>query len=500
MRILPLSSRLHESANTCRVLMLGATRSTARRPPYALPDGHWAIARQWMARIGFSGRHGEHAHVAVPQAGSHQEYLLIGYGDPSKLSPTAARKLGGMLALQLSALGLRDAILHLDNAAAGGWRDDSIRALSCGLVEGCYRTREESQPTKAWQRIHVAGASGPVPERLLREGLELGLAINHVRPLANSPGNLAPPRKIAETARQMAGSLGLRCEVWDERRLKRERGHALLAVAQGSQEPPRLIQLIYPGAKKTRLKPLVVVGKTITFDTGGISLKPGKSMEWMKFDKSGGMAVLAFMRYVAAVIRPARPVIGILAAAENMPDAGAMRPGDVVKSRSGKTIEIVNTDAEGRLVLADALDVAQDHDPVAVVDLATLTGAASVALGKHASALMSNDERLSDTLRAAGEAAGDRVWPLPLFEEYTSLLKTPFADLKNIGDGTAGTIVGGIFLQHFIRPGIRWAHIDLTAAWAEHKTKHGPAGATLLGAALLCRWLAAGCANQLDSP
>lgn len=498
MRIRPLSPRLAENADVCRVLMLcTAHTAKSRRSPYTLPDGQWALVQKWMARIGFSGRRGEHAHFTAPHDGPHREYLLIGYGDDATFSPTVARKLGGLVTKQLCALGVRRALIHLSNSGNGPWSDDAIRTLACGLIEGRSRTRPELRHKNDWQLLYIAGTSRPITKALLHEGAEMGDAINRIRPIANSPGNLGTPGLIVAAARRLARLTALRCTVWDKKRLERERCNALLAVAQGSANQPYLIQLTHPGERNTSLKPLVVVGKTITFDTGGISLKPGKNMEWMKFDKSGGMAVLALMRYVATALRPARPVIGILAVAENMPDAGATRPGDVVKSRSGKSIEIVNTDAEGRLVLADALDVAQDHDPVAVVDLATLTAAASVALGKQASALLSNDSYLVESLREAGEASGERLWPLPLFEDYKSLLDTPFADIKNIGDGTAGTIVGGIFLQHFIRRGIRWAHIDLTSAWNEYNTSHGPAGATLFGAALLGRWLAAGYLDRI---
>jgi leucyl aminopeptidase len=275
------------------------------------------------------------------------------------------------------------------------------------------------------------------------------------------------------------------CEVWNRARLKRERCGALLAVAQGSANEPCLITLRY--RPRDPRAPLALVGKTITFDTGGISIKPAKSMEWMRFDKSGGMAVLAAMEMIAR-LKIRRPVVGILAAAENMPGSRATRPGDVVVARSGKSIEVINTDAEGRLVLADALHVAQQHRPAAMVDLATLTGAAVAAVGHTVSAVM-GDERLVKQLFKAGEATGDRIWPLPLYEEYFDMLKTPFADLKNTGDGTAGAIAGGMFLRQFVAADTPWAHIDLTHAWEERDSASSPAGANLFGAQLVCEWI-----------
>ncbi len=497
MRILPLPHNAAAGTGALRVLLLDADfAASGRRFPYPLPPGDAARLRRWTQRVAFKGAAEEHTYAQVPGGRAPREYLLLGCGMPGKLTASVARKLGGTVTLRLRDLGARRAVIHMRASGGTRWSDDHVWAFASGLYEGRYAVRAESATAGTWRSIHIARHPDPAPGALLLDGASMGVAINLTRPLANKPGNLAPPRMIAEAVRKLAHKLNLRCTVWDERRLKRERCHALLAVGQGSGESPRLIRLEYPG-RDPRMKPLVVVGKTITFDTGGISLKAGKNMEWMKFDKSGGMAVLAFMHFVGATLLPRRPVIGILAAAENMPDARAIRPGDIVQSRSGKTIEIVNTDAEGRLVLADALDVAQDLDPFAVIDLATLTGAASVALGRPASALLCNDPALSDSLRAAGEASGDRVWPLPLYDEYEPLLNSPFADIKNIGDGTAGTIVGGIFLRRFIRPGVRWAHIDITSAWEERATRQGPAGATLFGAALLGRWMSGGYADRL---
>ncbi|HBA83046.1 MAG TPA: leucyl aminopeptidase [Verrucomicrobia bacterium] len=312
--------------------------------------------------------------------------------------------------------------------------------------------------------------------------------MSEVRDLANQPGNEAYPEAIAAKVRSLARKYGVSCTVLDEADLRRKGCNALLAVARGSRRPPCLIQLKYAG-KGRRQTPVALVGKTITFDSGGISLKPGKGMEWMKFDKCGGMAVLAAI-LTAARLKLPQPLIALMAVAENMPGGNATRPGDIVKTRSGKTIEILNTDAEGRLVLADALSLAADFKPSAIVDLATLTGAVIVALGHAASGLMSNNSELAEQLRKAGEAAGDRVWPLPLWQDYEDDIQGQFADLKNIGDGSAGTIVGGAFLRQFVPDNIPWAHIDIAGtAWLEKAKKYGAAGATLAGTRLLIEWL-----------
>jgi leucyl aminopeptidase len=315
-----------------------------------------------------------------------------------------------------------------------------------------------------------------------------GEVLTEIRDLANLPGNEAYPASIAKRAGALARKYGVACRVMNAEGLRREHCNAILAVAQGSRREPCLITLKYRGTRPG-LKPLALVGKTITFDTGGLSLKPAKSMEWMQFDKCGGMAVLA-ATLIAARLKFRRPVIGILAAAENMPGGQATRPGDIVRSRFGKTIEILNTDAEGRLVLADALSVAADHKPEAMVDIATLTGACVVALGHVLSAVMGNRQSLVDQLKKAGDTCGDRLWPLPLLPEYADDIRSQFADLKNVGEGTAGTIIGGKFLQEFVPESIPWAHIDIAGtAYEEKERSYSSAGATLFGAKLFVQWI-----------
>lgn len=456
------------------------------------------VLRKWLDQTGFKPEFGQYTYSIH----DNRLHIIIGAGEPDEWSPLRARRLGGHLAGVARRLKLTSPELHLETSSPLNIRPVHVRALMTGLVEGGYQLPDQrrSESTFKIENIDLVIPEGSVSDFLhaAQRGRDVGTVINEVRDIANQPGNIAPPMAIAAQARALAKRHRLKCTVWDRQRLLREKCHAFLAVSAGSHQPPCLIQLAYPG-RATSLRPLVVIGKTITFDTGGISLKPGKSMEWMKFDKSGGMAVLAFMALVGSVLKPERPVIGMLAAAENMPGGSATRPGDVVRARNGKTIEIVNTDAEGRLVLADTLDVARALKPAAIIDLATLTGAASVALGRPYSAVLSNHPPLSAHLQAAGDDSGDRLWALPLDAEYKGLLKSPFADLKNIGDGTAGTIVGGIFLEHFVPREIPWAHIDLTSAWEERATAHGPAGATLFGAALLAQWVDRGGLEALDA-
>lgn len=321
-----------------------------------------------------------------------------------------------------------------------------------------------------------------------RDASVTGEVLAEIRDLANLPGNEAYPASIAKRAAALARKYGVACSVMTAQGLRRERCNAILAVAQGSRHEPCLITLRYRGTRPG-LKPLALVGKTITFDSGGLSLKPSKSMEWMQFDKCGGMAVLA-ATLIAARLRLRRPVIGILATAENMPGSKATRPGDIIRSRSGKTIEILNTDAEGRIVLADALSMAADYKPEAIVDIATLTGACVVALGHILSAVMGNRQSLVDQLKKAGDACGDRLWPLPLLPEYADDIRSQFADMKNVGEGSAGTIIGGSFLQEFVPASIPWAHLDIAGtAYEEKERSYSSVGATLFGAKLFVEWI-----------
>lgn len=466
-----------------------------------LPAALSTEVRAWMKKTRFTASTGQFSYTRLPSGKGLVDLFLLGCGPAHSFHTGILRRVGGRIAVEARKIGADNLVIYLNSPLFPDVPPLWIRTLTTGLREGGYRILDGSPQNAepALSAVHfVVGdqTEAKALQRAADRGIKIGDAINATRSIANRPGNEAPPRVIANEARALARKNGLSYSAWGRAELKKQKCGALLAVAQGSREEPYLIRLTYPGKKRT-LAPLVVVGKTITFDTGGISLKPGKNMEWMKFDKCGGMTVLAFMSLIGSVIKPDRPVIGLLAAAENMPGDAATRPGDVVRSRKGTTIEIVNTDAEGRLVLADALDVAAGLKPACIINFATLTGAAMVALGRPASPIMGNHLRLRESLQVAGELSGDRVWPLPLYPEYKAALKTPFADLKNIGDGSAGTIIGGIFLQSFVPDTIPWAHIDLTSAWEERATSHGPAGATIFGAALLAQWMESGALDQL---
>jgi leucyl aminopeptidase len=302
--------------------------------------------------------------------------------------------------------------------------------------------------------------------------------------LINSPGNEVNPSYLAETAKGIAKQQALRCKILQKQDMQKLQMGCLLGVAQGSAQPPVLIMLEH-APNGTTEAPIVLVGKGITFDSGGISIKPAANMEDMKMDMAGGAAVLGTMQALAQ-LRYSRRVIGLVPASENLPSGTAIKPGDILRAMSGKTVEIINTDAEGRLILADALSYAvQTLKPACIIDLATLTGAVVIALGNYATGMMGTDETMMARLRAAGERTAERVWQLPLFEEYSKQIKSDFADIKNTGGREAGSITGGAFLKEFVGE-TPWVHLDIAGtAWTRESKPYVPKGATGVGIRLL---------------
>ena len=309
--------------------------------------------------------------------------------------------------------------------------------------------------------------------------------ISLAKDLANRPGNVCTPTHLAETAVELAAEYPvLQCKIMEEMDLENMGMGSFLSVSQGSRQPAKLIELKYSQSQVEGQKPIVLVGKGVTFDSGGISLKPGAAMDEMKYDMGGAASVLGTMLTVAKM-QPAVDVIALIPATENLPDGNASKPGDIVESMSGQTIEILNTDAEGRLILCDALTYAERFNPEVIIDIATLTGACVVALGAHATGLLSNDDQLSLDLTEAGEVAHDRVWRLPLWADYQKQIESPFADMANVGGKSAGTITAACFLSRFVE-NQRWAHLDIAGtAWNSGANK----GATGRPVALLSQYI-----------
>lgn len=313
-------------------------------------------------------------------------------------------------------------------------------------------------------------------EAAIRRGEILARSTNLARRLANQPGNRINPALLAEEARQVAEKYGLEIEVWGEPEMQKKEMNAILAVARGSDEPARFIVLKHLGDPRSDARPIVFIGKGVTFDSGGLSLKPAQSMEEMKSDKAGACAVLGAMQAVAE-LQVKKNVIGLIPAVENLPSGRAQRPGDVIRSMSGKTIEVINTDAEGRLILADALHYARSFDPQCIIDIATLTGACIVALGHVRAGLFCNNEALYNHLLKAAHRAGEKLWRLPLDDEYRREIKSDIADMKNVGSRWGGAITAAKFLQEFVGD-TPWCHIDMAGVdlFKEGQEGKGPTG------------------------
>ena len=373
--------------------------------------------------------------------------------------------------------------------------EGALRAATLALADACYvytATKSSKKPkgdkdkAKEPPRITEAVIGVPEAEALrepFRQAVAIASGVREAREWANRPANHATPTMLGEAARALAKAPRVSCEVLGPKEVARLGMGSFQAVAQGSKEELRFIVLRYEGAAKSQA-PVVLVGKGITFDTGGVSLKPAPEMDEMKFDMSGAASVLGVFRTLGE-LKPAVNVVGLIPACENMPDGGALKPGDVVTSMSGQTIEVLNTDAEGRLVLCDALTYAERFKPRAVIDIATLTGACVIALGGVRSGLFASDDGLADALLAAGDRAGDLCWRLPLDDDYAEALKTNFADVANVGGRPAGAVTAAKFLQRFASE-FAWAHLDIAGtAWKGGAAK----GATGRPVGLLVHYL-----------
>lgn len=363
----------------------------------------------------------------------------------------------------------------------------AVSAAVQGVAQACYvytHTKPKAESSQLTRVVVGVREPGSVVEAFdSSQGVALGVEL--AREWGNRPANHATPRMLADAAKALAKHPGIQCKVMGPAEVERLKMGAFLAVARGSEEPLRFIELRYTGAARSEA-PVVLVGKGITFDTGGISIKPAPEMDEMKFDMCGAASVLGVFRALAQ-LQPAVNVVGLIPACENMPDGRAVKPGDVVTSMSGQSIEVLNTDAEGRLVLCDALTYAMRHKPVAMVDIATLTGACVIALGGVRTGLFASDDALAQALLAAGEEAGDLAWRMPLDDEYAEGLKSNFADLGNVAGRPAGSVTAAKFLQAFVDD-VTWAHLDIAGtAWKSGAAK----GATGRPVGLLVNWLLA---------
>lgn len=418
--------------------------------------------------------------------------FLVGLGKKEKFKRDIVRQSAGTAAKALKRYRLEEGSFLVDSFPPRFSPEEMGEYLTEGARLGAYsfdryKTVQE-EPKKELKRLKLlVGRQAPARmERGVKVAQAIADSVYRVRDLISEPSNEVTPSRLAAVAKEIGKKTGIKVTVLENEQIKKMGMGGLAGVSRASHEGARFIIMEYNLHQKKQ--PLFVfVGKGITFDTGGISIKPANNMEQMKYDMSGAAAVLGILEAAARLKLPFR-LVGLAPTCENMPGGHAYKPGDILKALNGKTIEVKNTDAEGRLILADALSYAQRYKPDGVVDLATLTGACAIAVGNFAVALMANNDRLAQRVKEAGELSGERVWELPLWEEYSELIKSDIADVKNIGDGTAGTITGAAFLKEFVD--YPWVHLDIASrAWTEKDLPYIPKGGVGIGVRLLLNFL-----------
>ena len=408
-----------------------------------------------------------------------------------KMLATVAKELGKLPATSVSSTLDQVTVLNRDN----DWKINQHARILDAELYTFDELKTKNKRKKRLSKLAFVSLDKTIvtsTKKSIADAKALIAGISLAKDLANRPGNVCTPTHLAETAVELAAEHpALQCKIMEETDMENMGMGSFLSVSQGSRQPAKLIEIKYSQSQVEGQKPIVLVGKGVTFDSGGISLKPGAAMDEMKYDMGGAASVLGTMLTIAKM-RPAVDVIALIPATENLPDGNASKPGDIVKSMSGQTIEILNTDAEGRLILCDALTYAERFNPDVIIDIATLTGACVVALGAHATGLLSNDDQLSLDLTEAGEATHDRVWRLPLWADYQKQIESPFADMANVGGKSAGTITAACFLSRFVE-NQRWAHLDIAGtAWNSGANK----GATGRPVALLSQFICSQATNK----
>jgi len=423
-----------------------------------------------------TGKFGEFTLVHHPAGAAAARVLLAGAGKVEKFDADGARKLAGMAARHLKSKAIKKVAFAFDPAFVGAALEGAVLG---NFEPDRYRTGNDKKSIETIVVVDTGKTAGL--EETVERARVVAEAQNFTRELVNEPANRLAPMQMAEAARRMAAAQGLECQVLERAEMEKLGMGALLGVAQGSAEPPALIVIRYRPAGKEAKAHLGLVGKGVTFDTGGISIKPADGMEKMKYDMAGGAAMIGAMQAIAQ-LKPAIPVTAFVPCVENMPGGRAQRPGDIVTAMSGKTVEVLNTDAEGRLILADAITYARRQGCTHLVDAATLTGAIVVALGHIHVGLFTNDDGMRDRVLAAARAGGERTWAMPLDEDYREYLKSAFADIANIGGRWGGAVTAAMFLKEFAED-TPWVHLDIAGtAWLDDEKPHlakGPTGVPL---------------------
>jgi leucyl aminopeptidase len=477
----------------CDALILGVPQDTS---PLNLSRNERLkkACSELLATEDFKGKLNETSLLYTPNL-SAKRLLLVGLGEREKYDLEHLRQAVGTAAKTLGHLGQLQIACALETFLSEKFTvAEAAQSATEGMILAVYKytafKQSQAEDTRQVEKV-VFLIENATFQKQVKEGVRWGQivaeAVNFARDLQNHPANWVTPTRLAELAQEMAKEVGLKCVVLNKAEMEKLKMGALLGVARGSQEPPTFIILEH-SAGKQNLETIVLVGKGVTFDSGGISIKPSERMEEMKFDMSGGAVVMGAMKAIAQLKMPFH-VVGLVPAVENLPSGTSMKPGDILRASSGTTIEIINTDAEGRVILADALTYAKRYKPKAVIDLATLTGACVVALGPHASGLFSTDSELRDAIKSAAEKAGERVWPFPLWDDYHDDIKSDYADIKNSAGRAGGAITAAAFLSQFAE-GYPWAHLDIAGtAWTDKEKAYISKGGTGWGVRLLLQFL-----------
>ena len=445
----------------------------------------------------FKGKKGQTLTLLAPQGVQASQILLVGLGKANAIDDLVAQSAGGIVVRELSKSVDTTASVVVDTikGAKLSSSDFAANAAYGGLLRSYrfdkYRTKQKAEDKSALSTVNIMTSDTAKARKAFGPMSKVADGVFFTRDLVSEPANIIYPISFTARARSLA-KLGVKLQILDQKQMEKLGMGALLGVAQGSAHAPRMVAMRWDGAPKAKNKaPIAFVGKGVTFDTGGISIKPSGGMEDMKWDMAGAGVVAGLMHALAA--RKAKVnAVGVVGLVENMPSSNAQRPGDVVKTMSGQTIEVINTDAEGRLVLADALWWCQQtHKPHTMIDLATLTGAIIISLGHHHAGIFANNDTLAERLSGAGKATGEAVWRLPLGDAYDKQVRSNIADMKNVGGRDAGSITAAQILQRFVKDDVAWAHIDIAGmAWSNSDAPTVPKGGTAFGVRLLDRLVA----------
>lgn len=475
---------IRETYLTCDALILPLCEGEAGGVYREIDGALGGLLKTVISSGEFQGKQNQLSLVHAAGIIRPRRILLAGLGKKGDVSAEKLRQAGGKAVSYLCGLGFKD--ISLSTRYIYSLCQSPLPFLEGGLLS-LYKFRKykkEDDERPCLDKFTLIGKTGKALSLSLARTVTGVEAVNFAKDLINTPANDMTPSVMAKTATSLSGNK-VSVKVIDKREAGRLGMGAYLSVARGSAEPARFIVLKYSGGKGA---PVALVGKSITFDSGGISIKPGEGMEKMKYDMAGGAAVLAVIKAASEMRLPVN-LVGVLPATENLPSGSASKPGDVVRAITGKTVEIISTDAEGRLVLADAIGYVKKFKPAAIIDIATLTGACSVALGNEAIAMMGNDPGLMDRLKAAGDEVYERVWQMPLFDEYQEYIKSETADIKNSGGKTGSLVTAGYFLKEFAGD-TPWVHLDIAGtAWSEKDNPYNCKGATGVGVRLLLRFL-----------